>query len=441
MNPLIDIGPAVIVIPVLVLGAIFAIVWLVKNHLHICDPNEVLIFSGRSHRSSDGRKVGFRVVFGGRAFRMPIVERVDRMDMTLISVPMTIRGAYSEGGIPLSVHALANVKISSDPNVIGNAIERFLGHSRDEVARVAKETLEGHLRGVIATMTPEEVNEDRLKFTERLTDEAGADLRKLGLQLDTLKIQQVTDDRSYLDSIGRKRIAEIVRTAEVAESDAIRSAEEAEAQARARGGVAKTNAQALVQQKRNELRQIKAQLEAEARSEEERATQAAFAARAEAELALQTIRAELERLRLEADITIPADVERRVRELLAEGEASVISAKGQAMAAALREVSTAWRELGDDAMEMVAVQHLDEILEQVAGAASSLSSKQVRLLDGGDGKTVASYAGAYPATVTALLAQLSETFGVDFAGVLRGERTTAPTEKKRAATDDTRDAA
>ena len=446
MNAIADLGLAVVIVPALVLGAIFLLVYFVRHHLHICEPNEVLIFSGRSHRTTDGRRVGFRVVFGGRTFRVPIVERVDRMDMTLISVPMTIRGAYSEGGIPLSLHAIANVKISGDPSVIGNAIERFLGHSRDEVARVAKETLEGHLRGVIATMTPEEVNEDRLKFTERLTDEAGADLRKLGLQLDTLKIQQVTDDRSYLDSIGRTRIAEIVRAAEVAESDALRASEEAEAAARARGGVARTNAQGIAQQKQNELRQLRAQLEAAARSEEERAEQAAFAARAEAERPLQTIRGELEQLRLEADVTIPADYDRRVSELLAEGDAAVISAKGEAIAGALAEVSAAFHESGEDAMEMIAVQHIDEILEQVADAAASVTSKQVRLLDAGDGSTVAAYADAYPATVAALLARLSDTFGVDFARLLHGGREAAgtPNPERRAAVSgglDTKDAA
>ncbi len=425
MNSLPDIAP-VILVPAFVLAALFLVVAFVRRHLHICEPNEVLIFSGRSHKTPDGRTIGFRVVFGGRAFRVPVVERVDRMDMTLISVPMTIRGAYSEGGIPLSVHAIANVKISSDPSVIGNAIERFLGHTRDDVARVAKETLEGHLRGVLATMTPEEVNEDRLKFAERMTDEAGADLRKLGLQLDTLKIQQVTDERSYLDSIGRKRIAEIVRTAEVAESDALRAAEEAEAAARARGGVARMRADAAVQRKQNELRQVQAELEADAKSEEERAEQAAAAARAQAEQELQTIRAELERLRLEADVTIPAKTDRRVRELLAEGEAAVIEARGHAMATALREVTQAWRESGVDAMEMVAVQHLDTIFAQVAEAATAVHSKQARLLDAGDGSTVAAYAGAYPATVAALLARLSETFGVDFTGVLRGDDARPP---------------
>src|SRR5690606_337550 len=187
---------------------------------------------------------------------------------TLISVPMSVHGAYSEGGIPLNVSAIANVKVSSDPALIGNAIERFLGKSSGEIARVAKETLEGHLRGVLATMTPEEVNEDRLKFAERLGDEAGPDFEKLGLQLDTLKIQQVSDDRSYLDSIGRSRTAEILREAMVAESNAVRNAERSEAEADARAKVAVTRANANVQRRQNEARQVVAELLAEARSEE-----------------------------------------------------------------------------------------------------------------------------------------------------------------------------
>jgi flotillin len=406
--------------PLILLGVTVGIT-LLKALLHVCQPNEVLIFSGRKRATADGREVGFRVVHGGRAFRWPIIERVDSMDMTLISVPMGITGAYSEGGIPLTVSAIANVKVSSDPLLIGNAIERLLGKDRDEIARVAKETLEGHLRGVLATMTPEEVNEDRLKFADRLTEEAGADFAKLGLQLDTLKIQQVNDDRSYLDSIGRKRIAEILRDAEVAESDAIRAAEEAEAGASARGDVARTNAHANVQKKQNELRQLVAELEAQARSEEERAEQAAAAARAEAEKKLQEIRAELEKLRLTADVTIPAEIERRVSELLAEGDAASISAKGEAVAAALSAIHEAWKESGAHAMDMVVVQHLDEIFAKVTAAAAAVHAKHVSLLDSGDGTTVANYVGSYPATVAALLERVGDTFGVDVRGLLRGE--------------------
>src|SRR5258708_8434978 len=128
--------------------------------LRICRPNEILISSGRKHAAADGRTVGYRVVFGGRGVRVPVVETVSRMDVSLISVPIAVAGAYSEGGIPLNVHAIANIKVSTDRRFIGNAIERFLGNSRQEIARVVKETLEGHLRGVLAPMMPAGLNQD-----------------------------------------------------------------------------------------------------------------------------------------------------------------------------------------------------------------------------------------------------------------------------------------
>ncbi len=404
-----------------VLAALFLAVFIIRQLLHVCEPNQVLIFSGRSHTTGDGRKVGYRVVFGGRAWRVPILERVDSMDLSLLSVPMTMQGAYSEGNIPLTVQAVANVKISSDPTVVGNAIERFLGHSRDEIARVAKETLEGHLRGVIATMTPEEVNEDRLKFAERLAEEAAADMRKLGLQLDVLKIQAVSDDINYLDSIGRARVAEVIREAEVAESDAVRASEKAEADSTARGGVAARGAEGAVVRKANELRQIKADLWAQVRSEQERAEQAALAARAQAEKALQTLRAEVQRLKLQADVVLPAEAKKTEKTLLAAGHTAAISENGQATADALKAISEAWQECGDDAMDMVVIQHLDGIIHEVTSAASKVHAKKVSLLDAGDGKTVAGYVGAYPATVGTLLGQIEEQLGVDVRGVLRGE--------------------
>jgi flotillin len=395
--------------------------------LRICRPNEILIFSGRKHTASDGRIVGYRVVFGGRGVRVPVVETVHRMDVSLISVPIAVQGAYSEGGIPLNVHAIANIKVSTDRKFIGNAIERFLGKDRAEIARVVKETLEGHLRGVLATLTPEELNEDRLKFSRQLEASSGPDLEKLGLELDVLKIQHVSDDRNYLESIGRQRIAEILRSAEVSESDAARLAEQAEAAARARGEVAMTNAKAAVQRKANELRQIKAEVDAEARGEEVRAEAAGQQARAEAELALQQIRGELEQLRLQAEVTIPAEVDAQVRELAAAGQAASIAADGEAMAASLAEVASAWHDSGGRAMDMFVLQHLDQIFGDVAKAATRIKVGEVNLIDGGDGKTIPAYAAAYPATMAALFEQVTRTLGVDIARVITGTSATAPT--------------
>jgi flotillin len=401
------------------LAVLLVLTIIYKYLLRIGRPNEILIFSGRKHRTGDGREVGYRVV-SGRAVRIPVVETVDRMDVSLISVPIQVAGAYSEGGIPLNVHAIANIKISTDKRYVGNAIERFLGRGRQEIAKVVKETLEGHLREVLATLTPEELNQDRLKFARQLEESAKSDLEKLGLELDVLKIQHIADDRNYLESIGRGRIAEILRGAEVAESDATREAEQAEAAARARGEVATTNAQAAVQRKQNELRQIKAEVDAEARAEEVRAEAAGQQARAEAELELQKVRGQLEQLRLEAEVTIPAEVEAQVRELFAAGQAAPIAADGEAMSKSLDEVAGAWRDSGGRAMDMFVLQHLDAIFNDVAQAASRVKVGEVNLIDGGDGKTIPAYASAYPATMAALLQQVTGTLGIDIAKVITG---------------------
>ena len=402
------------------IAVLLVLMVLYRYLLRICRPNEILIFSGRKHVTSDGRNVGYRVVFGGRGMRIPVVETVNRMDVSLISVPIQVQGAYSSGGIPLNVHAIANIKVSTDKRFVGNAIERFLGKDRNEIARVVQSTLEGHLRGVLATMTPEELNEDRLKFSRHLEASAGPDLEQLGLELDVLKIQHVADDGNYLESIGRQRIAEILRTAEVAESDATREAEQSEAAARARGEVAMTNAQAIVQRKQNELRQIKAEVDGEARSEEVRAEAAGQQARAEADLELQRVRGDLEQLRLQAEVTIPADVEAQVRELFAAGGAAPIAADGEAMAASLAEVSSAWRDTGGRAMDMFVLQHLDAIFDDVAHAAGRMKVGEVNLIDGGDGKTLPAYAAAYPATMAALFEQVTKTLGIDISKIITG---------------------
>jgi len=223
------------------------LVALVSRFLLICQPNEVIVLSGRRRTLPDGTEVGYRVIRGGRALRVPVMERAARLSLETIPLNLTVQNAYSAGGIPLKVDAVANVKVASEEPVLGNAVERFLDKGMDEVHQIAKETLEGNLRGVLATLTPEEVNEDRLKFAQSLIEEADQDLGQLGLKLDTLKIQNVSDDAGYLDSIGRRKTAEVLSSARTAEAERQAEAEEAEAESKRRGEVARARAaQAIV---------------------------------------------------------------------------------------------------------------------------------------------------------------------------------------------------
>ncbi|MCA9743547.1 flotillin family protein, partial [candidate division KSB1 bacterium] len=205
---------SIVVTVVMIVGLVILTVMLfISRFLLICHPNEVIVLSGRRRQVADGATVGYRIIRGGRALRIPILEKAARMSLETIPLELSVQNAYSRGGIPLKVEAIANIKIDSSEPAFGNAVERFLNKPQGDIHEIAKDTLEGNLRGVLATLTPEEVNEDRLKFAGSLIDEADSDLKQLGLQLDTLKIQNVSDEAGYLDSIGRRKTAEVISAA------------------------------------------------------------------------------------------------------------------------------------------------------------------------------------------------------------------------------------
>ncbi len=409
----------VVALALFIAVCVLGFVALARQFLYICRPNEALIFSGQSYKQADGTTVGYRVIQSGlRAFRIPVLERVDRMDMRLIPIDIHVQNAYSSGNIPLNVHAIANVKVASDPASLPNAIERFLGRTQHELQVVAQQTLEGVLREVLAQLTPEDVNTNRLKFAEKLIGSAEDDLAKLGLSLDTLKIQNVSDDTGYLDSLGRPRIAGAKRDAENAENEAGRQITQAQALAHQAAEVARAQAEGTILQKRNELRRVQAELEGEAAAIEKEAEAAAKTARAEAEKELQALRSDLEQKRLQAEVVIPADVNRQAAQIRAVGEAAPTVENGVAQVEVLRLMSEAWRSMGADAKEIYVIQHLEEIVGTVVQSLSNVTIDEVNVLDQGDGHGLSSYAATYPQMVAAVLRALRESTGVDVPAIL-----------------------
>ncbi len=396
-----------VVAGILILGFL-AVLGIVRANLKICQPNEVLIFSGRKRMLPDGGSVGYRIIRGGRGFRIPIVEKVDRLGLNTIPIDLTVANAYSKGGIPLTVRAVANVKVASTEPELNNAVERLLGKRFDEIQLIAKETLEGNLRGVVALLTPEEVNEDRLKFARELVEEADNDLSALGLHLDTLKIQSVEDDRGYLNAIGRTSTAHIIASAEIAEADRKEAAR-----------LAQAKADKSIAEAENEVRIVKAQLAARSSAEEAKVSVAARLAEAQAEQALALQEIELAEKRQRANVVIRAEAERRAKEEQAKGEAARILADGQAEVEVLRQKLTLWQQAGPDAERLFLIQMLPDILKEVIKTVDNLKIDKLTVVDGGNGgqgvpAVFNQIAGATPA----LLESLKATTGIDVAGLL-----------------------
>ena len=411
-------------IPMMVSLGIFGtiiLVWFLNSFLCVCKPNEVVVLSGRKRRTASGQEVGYRVLTGGRSIRIPILETVKRIDVTTMPVTVKVTNAYAKGGTPLDIQAIANVKISSDPQVVGNAIERFLDQDRNEIVRVARETLEGNLRGVVATLTPEELNENRLQFSQRIASDVRRDLIKLGLQLDILKIQTIADNVDYLNSLGRRQIALVIKNAEIAESNALTEAEQIEAQCEEETAVAITQDRIVIQDKQNELRKVIAELEQQARSEEERTTAAALEAEAKAQQKLQTIRSQLERLRLEADRVLPAEADRMAKSLLAKGEAAALKENAAAAAMVNEMLGEVWQSTGEDAKELFLIQQLETVLQEAVSIPERLQLDKVNVIDNGDGKAIASLVNVYPEIVAQFLNSVNDTLGIDVIGTLNAK--------------------
>ena len=418
-QPSSDPAAAVVSIGSAVFVAIVALTLISRWMIRICRPNEMLVVTGsKSNQGSQGIK-GYRVVAnGGCTFVKPILETARRMDVTLLPVLVEVSNAHSKGGTPLNIQAIANVKVSTDPEIRNNAIERFLGRDTKEIVQVAKENLEGNLRSVLAQLTPEQVNEDRLRFAEQIADEVGEDLRRLGLQLDTLKIQSVYDDVDYLNSISRRRVAQIVRDAEIAEAEAIGQAERIEAEMEEVAEVVRTEADTVVLEKDNDVRTKVAQMEKQARSEEERTEAAELEAKARAEQQLQKVRAELERLRLKAEAVLPSKAQQKAKELRARGQAAATAEDVKASALVNDMLTQVWEDAGSTAELVFLLQQIEMVLQQATRLPAQLQLKRVTALDGDDASSLASLVALNHKVVRQFFEQVKDILGVDLLGTL-----------------------
>jgi flotillin len=352
---------------------------LIKRLLYVATPNEVLIFCGSTRQVHD-KRVGYRFVRGGRSLRVPFLERVERLDLNMFTVMVNVEQAFTKGGIPLDVQGVANVKLPGGEPLLANAVERFLGRSREEIYHIAKETLEGNLRGVLAGLTPEEVNQDKQRFAEQLLEEAEHDMTRMGLVLDTLKIQNVSDKVKYLSSAGRIRGADLNQRQAAAEALARTDARVQQQQNWSGSEVAKLAADLEIARQETRKRIADATSRRAAMVAESQGQVLAQIAGVRADIARQTARALQVRRQLDADVVEPALAQLRAAEEAARGQAAKIIERGRADAESLALLLAAYTKGGAAARDVLVLQKLLPLLGKITGSDHPIEVARMTVL-------------------------------------------------------------
>ena len=230
----------------------------------------------------------------------------------------------------------------------------------------------------------------------------------------------MTDEVGYLDAVGRRRTADVLKSARVTEAEKQAEAEQAEADSQQRAQIAQAQAERKIVEEQNLLRVRSAELDGVARASEEEARVAGEKAKAIAEQELELERIELEKRRLQADVVLPAQAELEARQLKARGDAAKIVEEGAAQVEVFQRLTDQFQAAGDDAHDIFVLNMLPELIEQIVSTVNGIDIDKMTVIDaGGDGQALPGIAKQLPASVIAIAEQIETATGVDIMGPLR----------------------
>ena len=451
-----------------VLLVIFVFAGIYASRYTKVGPNEVLVISGRKRRMQDPdgteREVGFRIVKGGGVFVWPVFEKVDILSLELMTIDVQTPEVYTSKGVPVKVDGVAQVKVKGDDISIATASEQFLGKSTDEIRNIATQTLEGHLRAILGTMTVEEIYQNRDAFASKVQEVAAGDMANMGLGIVSFTIRDIRDSQGYLDALGKPRIAQVKRDAQIAQAEADRDAMIKSSQATQAGQEAKFAAdtkiaesqrdyqmnvatyQASVNLKKAEAdlaydlqkyktgqlvkaeevqvniieKQKQIELQEQEIKRKERELQATVMKPAEAERAKVETLANAKKFQLETEATgaaaaakaegfARADVQKATGLAEAEAnkarglaEAAIIEAQGKAQAEATRLKAEAFQKFNEAAV----IEMLVKVLPEIAGKISEPLSKTDKITIVNTGNGPGGGASKLTGDITQIIAQL-----------------------------------
>ncbi len=450
----------------IVIGVIVAIVLafaiLFSVRYKTVGADDAMIVTGSFLGSKNVHKVdggsGIKIVRGGGAFIVPIFQQAEKISLRSHSLDISTPNVYTENGVPVMADGTAIIKVQSTTEGIATAGEQFLGKNNAELRKEAQEVLEGHLRAILGTMTVEEIYKNRERFAQEVQTQAAVDLKKMGLQIVSFTIKDVQDENGYLEALGKPRISEVKRDAQIAEANAIRDSRIKKAEAEREGKSAELISETQIAEatKEKELKIAAYKRDQDTAKAEADMAYKLQGAKSEQQVKQEEMQIELveknkqieidekevirKQRQYEADISKKAEAERyateqraeadkvtRVKQAEAEAaqirldgeaEAEAIRMKGFAEAEAKEKIADAMAKYGEAAILEMIITILPEFAAKIAEPVASID--KVTVIDNGNGE--GDGATRMSSYVTKLMSQLPETLkdvsGVDLKGML-----------------------
>lgn len=415
----VSIDPSVPILACVIVLVVLTTMIVILSRYRKCPSDKVLVIYGKVGQTQDGQQRSAKCIHGGASFIWPVIQSYEYLDLTPMSIQVDLRNALSKQNIRVDVPSRFTVGISTENGVMQNAAERLLGMKIDEIKQIAEDIIFGQMRLIIATMDIEEINSDRDKFLEAVSSNVETELKKIGLRLINVNVTDITDESGYIVALGQEAAAKAINDAKISVAEAERAGAigAAEADRDKRISVSKSDSEAIGGE--NEAKAKVAESDATRREKEaealKRATAAENIARAkaeqesfEAQRAAEEARAHFEQAKLEADVIVKTEIERKKLELQAEaeaeqirrrakGEADAILMKMQAEADGVKQMlikqSEGFAEIvrsagGDanDAIRLMIADKMEELTRIQVDAIKNLKIDKITVWDGGNGK-------------------------------------------------------
>lgn len=429
-----------------------------------CGPNEALVVSGCCHKKP-------LLVPGGRAFVWPGIQYIQRLALNTMTLQVSSVNVNSGQGVSISVTGIAQVKIQGqNEEMLLAACEQFLGKPEDEIMQVALETLEGHQRAIMGSMTVEEIYRDRKKFSKGVFEVASSDLVNMGITVVSYTLKDIRDDEGYLKALGLARTAEVKRDARIGEAEARRDATIKEAIAEEERMASRLlNDTEIAKSKRDfELKKAAYDVEVQTKKAEAELAYELQAAKTKQrikeenmqikviertqEICIQSQEIQRRERELDSSVRRPAEADKYKLEKLAEAhrnklimeaeaEAEAIALKGDAEAFAIEckakaeaeqmaKKADAWKEYKEAAMVDMMLQTLPKIAAEIAAPLSQ--TKKITLVSSGDGEVgAARITGEVLDIMVKVPDMVHRMTGVDITNNLSGNRVSFPAPRVR----------